>query len=121
MLVFETSEPLQISSRDVRIFCVIVYLRWWIKYEADLHDTQSATTHEHDHVTQITHSLDLADTVKTIINTMLHYGVFPLSETRALVEREDVIHCWIDIEIGGKHSVMTLFSRVNTTLTASSS
>ena len=86
MAVFETLEPLQIPSRDARIVRVTADARWWLNDEADLHDTRSVTTLAHDHVTQNTYGLDLADTVKIISNTMLHHGSFSLPETRVLTE-----------------------------------
>lgn len=102
MPVFETLEPLQIPSRDARIIRVTVDAKWWLNDETDMHNTRSVTTHKHDHVSQTTHGLDLADTVKTISNTMLHYGSFPLPETRVLAERAEFIRCRVDVEIGGE-------------------
>ena len=108
MPVFETLEPLQIPSRDARILRVTVDARWWLNDETDMHNTRSVTTHKHDHVSQTTHGLDLADTVKTISNTMLHHGSFSLPETRVLTEWAEFVCRRVDVEIGGETSNDTI-------------
>lgn len=104
MHVFETLKPLQIPSRDACIICVEVDATWSLNNETDMHNTRSVTTHQQDHLTQNTYDLDLADTVKTIRNTILHYGSFSLPETGVLAEQAEFIRCRVDVEIGGETS-----------------